>query len=725
MKWMPSCGEQAHMVIIRISFLRRIAIGALSMALTGMFAHSALSQETDRGLFAAAEALEQAARIPLNDPNAPAETSLDEIHTAVAAYLLVPRRFPASGYSDDALWRAGRLSLDAFARFGNSGDRDSGQRLLKRLATGYPASKLAKLVPAALEGLAAPTSTKPAPTAPAPQAAATSSPAAGPVASAPAAATTRTSGPSRGARGTGPTATIRSIRRSVLTDAVRIVIELDGEVAFHEERIAGPDRVFVDLSPARAAASLIDQTLRFNSDADVVRQIRLGRHENRTTRVVLDAGGVSTYNVYALYNPYRLVIDCVRGKPALAPDPVLPLLASRRLSPLWGRPLPSATSHNAALIRSAVASAQVVPPPVNATGQPVLPALPQPPTIKSADLPGVQAVIVRAAPPPPPPAPRLLVAKPLAQPWIRTPLAGVSPRNTAAIREAVASLPPPPEPASPLGPGTVGPEELPRNNPTIAAIVPSERSKAPEKNLTGGFSIARQLGLGVSRIVIDPGHGGHDPGAAGKDVSEAELVLDVSLRLEKLLQKVSGMEVVLTRRTDEFVTLQERTAIANREGADLFLSIHANASDSPFARGVETYFLNFANNLGAAGVAARENAASGQAMAALPDLVKMIALNNKLDESRDLATIVQHAMIERLRGVNKSLKDLGVKQAPFAVLIGAAMPSVLAEVSFVTNTQDARQLRSPAYRQRIAEALANAVRKYQTSLKTVSTVASE
>ena len=153
------------------------------MALTGMFAHSAVSQETDRGLFAAAEALEQAARIPLNDPNAPADTSLDEIHTAVAAYLLVPRRFPASGYSDDALWRAGRLSLDAFARFGNSGDRDSGQRLLKRLATGYPASKLAKQVPAALEGLAAPATAipaTPAPAAPAPPVAVTSSPATGP-----------------------------------------------------------------------------------------------------------------------------------------------------------------------------------------------------------------------------------------------------------------------------------------------------------------------------------------------------------------------------------------------------------------------------------------------------------------------------------------------------------------------------------------------------------------
>ena len=163
--------------------------------------------------------------------------------------------------------------------------------------------------------------------------------------------------------------------------------------------------------------------------------------------------------------------------------------------------------------------------------------------------------------------------------------------------------------------------------------------------------------------------------------------------------------------------------MANREGADLFLSIHANASENGSARGIETYFLNFANNLSAAAVAARENAASGQAMGALPDIVKAIALNNKLDESRDLAALVQRSMIERLRGANKSVKDLGVKQAPFVVLIGAAMPSVLAEVSFVTNAQDARLLRSPAYRQHIAEALANAVRKYQTSLKSIATIA--
>jgi N-acetylmuramoyl-L-alanine amidase len=243
--------------------------------------------------------------------------------------------------------------------------------------------------------------------------------------------------------------------------------------------------------------------------------------------------------------------------------------------------------------------------------------------------------------------------------------------------------------------------------------------------MNGGFSMSRQLGLGVSRIVIDPGHGGHDPGASGKGVEEAELVLDVALRLEKLLQKAPGVEVILTRRTDEFIPLQERTAIANREGADLFLSIHANASSNPQARGIETYFLNFANNLSAAAVAARENAASGQAMGALPDLVKAIALNNKLDESRDFATHIQRMMFDRLRGSNSTIKDLGVKQAPFVVLIGAAMPSVLAEISFVTNPQEARLLKGAAYRQRIAEALFNAIRKYQTSLKTGTAVASQ
>jgi len=255
-----------------------------------------------------------------------------------------------------------------------------------------------------------------------------------------------------------------------------------------------------------------------------------------------------------------------------------------------------------------------------------------------------------------------------------------------------------------------------------AELPPNTPVEPPAKNVAGGLSIARQLGLGVSRIVIDPGHGGHDPGAKGKGVTEAELVLDVALRLEKLLRKVSGVEVILTRRTDEFIALPERTAVANREGADLFLSIHANASTSLQAHGIETYFLNFANNQSAAAVAARENATSAQAMGALPDFVKAIALHNKLDESRDFATQVQRSMMERLKASNRTLRDLGVKQAPFVVLIGAVMPSVLAEVSFVTNPQEAKLLKGNVYRQRIADALFNAIRKYQTSLKGAASV---
>lgn len=227
--------------------------------------------------------------------------------------------------------------------------------------------------------------------------------------------------------------------------------------------------------------------------------------------------------------------------------------------------------------------------------------------------------------------------------------------------------------------------------------------------------MARQLGLTVSRVVIDPGHGGHDPGAKGAGTTEAALVLDIALRLEKMLQD-EGVEVILTRRTDEFIALEERTAMANRQAADLFLSIHANASTIAQATGVETYYLNFADSASAAAVAARENAASGKPMNALPEVVKAIAMNSKQAESRDLATQVQRALVQKLKPANQGLRDLGVKQAPFVVLIGASMPSVLAEVAFITNEQEGRLLKGTNYRQRIADALFAAVQRYQNSL---------
>jgi N-acetylmuramoyl-L-alanine amidase len=247
----------------------------------------------------------------------------------------------------------------------------------------------------------------------------------------------------------------------------------------------------------------------------------------------------------------------------------------------------------------------------------------------------------------------------------------------------------------------------------------------PAANAGGGFSLSRQLGLGISRVVIDPGHGGHDPGAQVGGLEEAELVMDIALRLEKLLLTEPGVEVVLTRRIDTYVPLEERTAIANRFQADLFLSIHANASANTSARGIETYFLNFAPNSEAEALAARENAGSSRTMGSLPDIVKAIALNNKIDESRDFAAMVQASMYERLRKVNRGARDLGVKQAPFMVLIGATMPSVLAEISFLTNRQEAGLLGTQSYRQQIAEALFQGVMRYQESLKKSTEVATQ
>lgn len=225
--------------------------------------------------------------------------------------------------------------------------------------------------------------------------------------------------------------------------------------------------------------------------------------------------------------------------------------------------------------------------------------------------------------------------------------------------------------------------------------------------------------------MIDPGHGGHDPGAQVKGLSEAEVTLDIALRLEKLFTKQSGVQVVLTRRDDTFVPLQERTAIANRAGADLFLSIHANANEDASLRGIETYFLNLSPNPESGRIAARENAASSQTMHEVADIVKAIALNDKIDESRDFATIVQTALYEKLRTSDRALRNLGVKQAPFVVLIGATMPSVLAEISFLTNQQDAALLKTEKYRQQIADALYQGVMRYQQALKKVPAVAAK
>lgn len=285
---------------------------------------------------------------------------------------------------------------------------------------------------------------------------------------------------------------------------------------------------------------------------------------------------------------------------------------------------------------------------------------------------------------------------------------------------------PPRPPTPPAGAPSIGPPPVATPPTPAASIAPGPAAVSPAPASTtasGDYTLARQLGLSVTRVVIDPGHGGHDPGARANGLVEANLVLDIALRVETLLKKQAGVEVVLTRRTDVYIPLEERTAIAKREDADLFLSIHANAAARKVARGVETYFLNFATNPEAEAVAARENATSGKSMGNLPQLVQQITLNTKVKESREFAQIVQTSMVRGLRAQNKAVLDLGVKQAPFVVLIGADMPSVLAEISFITNAAEATLLKNETYKQRIAQSLADAVLKYQASLKKISTMA--
>ncbi len=477
------------------------------------------------------------------------EPLLERSRTLTQTFEDIARLFPRSGYSDNAVWQGAVLAADAFWEFGELTDRDRARRLFEALEARYPTSPLLKQVPAHTARLAA-------------------------AGAAPAAALVPPRPPPP--RPLAAPSSLKAIRREVLPDALRVTLELEHEVPFYDERIEGPPRVLVDLHNTRAVEALKDAALNFPDD--VVRHIRVGRQQDARTRVVLDIQGAARHSVYALYNPYRIVVDFER----LAPT-----------------------------------------------------------------------------------------------------------RDAAA---------------------TAGASRTP---PSAEAVAPTGR----------GLSLSRQLGLGVARVVIDPGHGGHDPGAEVRGLNEAEVTLDVALRLEKLLLKQPGVEVVLTRRTNTYVPLEERTAIANRAAADLFLSIHANGSADARARGVETYFLNFASNSAAEALAARENAGSSRTMRELPDIVKAITLNDKIDESRDFASFVQATMFEKLRRVNRQARNLGIKQAPFVVLIGATMPSILAEISFLTNRQEAALLRTAKYRDQIADALLTGVMKYQGSLKASREVA--
>ena len=236
----------------------------------------------------------------------------------------------------------------------------------------------------------------------------------------------------------------------------------------------------------------------------------------------------------------------------------------------------------------------------------------------------------------------------------------------------------------------------------------------PNLNAT---SLARQLGLGVKTVVIDPGHGGPRPGTIGKSgLQEKEVNLAVALALQKLLREKAGLEAVLTRESDVDVGLEDRTVIANQKRADLFVSIHANAHRDRRRGGVETFFLNVSPDPSVVELAAAENATSTKNIGEMKTILQKIVQNSKVQESKGLAEKVQRNLVKALSQDLPSVRDLGVKGGPFWVLIGGEMPSILVEISHLSNSGEEAMLKTPAYRDTIAQGIYDGIMEYIRSL---------
>ena len=245
----------------------------------------------------------------------------------------------------------------------------------------------------------------------------------------------------------------------------------------------------------------------------------------------------------------------------------------------------------------------------------------------------------------------------------------------------------------------------------------TEKTPQPPKPTQEGYSMARQLGLGIKRIVIDPGHGGKDPGAIGKNgTMEKIIVLDICQRLKSLLSVHHGLDIIMTRESDIYVPVENRTVIANQKRADLFVSVHANSNPSKKRSGVETFYLNFSQDPSVIETAALENATSTKNLSEMRSILEKIAKNSKVMESKELANDIQKNLVLVLRKKHKDVIDLGYKGGPFWVLIGVETPSVLVEVSYLSNAKDETRLKSPQYRQYIAQGIYSGIKEYMNSL---------
>jgi N-acetylmuramoyl-L-alanine amidase len=481
----------------------------------------------------------------------------------------------------------------------------------------------------------------------------------------------------------GKPSRVLGIRHWSTPGYTHVAIDLERGVKFESQHIDNPDRVFFDLLNTQLDRNLAGKS--FEVDDGLLKSVRVAQFKAGRSRIVLDLDNDSKFEASLHENPPRLIIDIHDKDSRNKGD--LHLQAAK--APL--------TSNDVAAVDATEDDHLVITHVLRLPSDPGNPLAPASASIKKpvnrkvgGDNGVKKTVVVEDDDVTTTPLSAKLESpqtKPLT-------VAGIPETSLRASNES---------------------GKIKRKTPVADLDV-----REAQPNASGDRSLIRALGLKIGKIVIDPGHGGHDTGTIGPNgLEEKDLVLDVSRRLGKLLQGRLGAEVIYTRKDDTFIPLETRTAIANQQSADLFVSVHANSSHDPDARGVETYYLNFTSSPEALEVAARENAVSEKSIHELQDLVKKIALREKIEESHEFASDVQNSLHTGLAVKNPGLRDRGVKKAPFIVLIGANMPSILAEISFVSNPGDEHRLESPDYRQKIAESLYRGIAKYVSGLSGV------
>ena len=459
---------------------------------------------------------------------------------------------------------------------------------------------------------------------------------------------------------------IRRIRTSLNGDATRVTIDLENSVEFTSGRIANPERIFFDLHAARLAPEVARSSI--HVDGDLLTAVRVAQNHAGVVRVALDVSGVKDYTAVLTNNPTQLVIDLYGN--SFGSEPVRSA-GNRRSERAAENPAQNENTGTGAGREAQTAAAK------NSSEEAARPAE-QPPASN----------------------PRNVVTGTL-----EAPNSGAnslpSPRNTLPSAKRSKSYKPS---AADEKPDLVRPASV------------------PQPTRDGQATLTRILGLKIGRIVIDPGHGGHDTGTIGPTgLMEKDLCLDVALRPGKIIeQRLPGADVIYTRSDDTFVPLEERTNIANQGKADLFISIHANSSRDSGARGIETYYLNLKGSAEAMEVAARENATAQEGVHDLESLVKKIAQTEKIDESKEFAQDIQDSLAKRAQKNGKNVKNRGVRKAPFVVLIGADMPSILTEISFLSNPADEKLLKQPEQRQRVAEGLFQGISSYLQNMNSMT-----